>query len=182
MKIFAYCAQSLAESMMKIVGDGALLTCPPTTAETFDPGWLMGYDLLMFDLHGEPQDAQWYGDGRLAALSAATIYQTRLQGSVVFALNCYLADQDSPMLDALLSAGASYVIAGDGPNYAGVKTVFGAGSLALWFRRFFVRGMPATRALWLAKNAVKPELLVGNRAAAKDTLAFRAFVRHDLLT
>ena len=178
MKVFSYCAQSLADSMQQIAGDGAPLTCPPLDASSFEAGWLEGYDLLLFDLHGAPQDAHWYGDMNLPALSAETLLKARLNGTVVFALNCFLAEEGSPMLDALLTAGASFVVAGDGPNYAGVETVFGAGSLARWFRRFLGQGISAPRSLWLARRAIQPEMIIsGRRVATRDASLFRAFTR-----
>jgi hypothetical protein len=126
---------------------------------------------------------QWYGDARIPALHARQVRAAQLNGAVVFAVNCYLADQVSPMLDAFLSAGASYVIAAPGENFAGEKTTFGAGTLGLWFRRLVERGVRPVSALGLAKNAVRLEaLLPGRRSAAKDTLEFRAFYRGQMMT
>lgn len=154
------------------------LTCPPTSSATFEADWLTGYDLLLFDLHGEPADDTWYGDAHYPALTAATVRQANLGGAVVVGLNCHLADSTSPMLDALLSAGASYVVAGDGVNYAGTTKVMGAGTLAMWVRRFLARNIPLPRALWLAKVALKTEMAMGhNIEAAADALKFKAFVR-----
>lgn len=98
------------------------------------------------------------------------------------------------MLDALLAAGVKYVIGGDGRNWAGERSVYGASLLGLWFRRLFTRGLDPLRALALAKKRVRADMAVSRfwewfdkrpylpgqvrRAeAARDTLGFRAYYR-----
>lgn len=174
MKVLAYCAQSFAPAMRKIAGCEPL-TCPPLQAADFDPHVLEGHDLILFDLHGEPGDTQWYGDAQLPALTTEQIRSVNLSGTIIFGLNCYLADDNSPMLDALLDAGAAYVIAGDGKNYAGRTTVYGCGELALWFKRY-LKSEKVPVALWRAKQAAAVDLQ-GQADLLSDMLGFKAFYR-----
>lgn len=177
MRILAYCDRRYRAATEKAVGRGAtLLTSPPLDSRTLSPDMLEGYDLLYFDLHGTPGEGVWYGDGTVALL-AEQLRVADLSGSVVFALNCYLADEDSPMLDALLAAGARLVIGGDGINWGGRRRLIGAGRLGLWFRRLMVRGLAPLHALAVAKVFLRWG--VRNREAIKDTLAFRAYYRRQ---
>lgn len=160
------------------------ITCPPTTSASFDPIWLHGNDLLFFDLHGAEGDDRWYGDDHVVALTARQIRRVPLVGTLVFATNCYLADQGSPMLDALLDAGVKYVVGGEGPNYGGAWTVNNASLLGMWFRMLLGTKIDPLRALMLAKWAVRAErglnwLVRAKRrvVAGDDTLKFRAYYR-----
>jgi hypothetical protein len=149
----------------------------------FNPAWLNGnaYQLIYFDLHGEPGATEWYGDMGMPALTANQVREASLDGAIVFALNCFLADQDSPMMDALLVAGARYVIGGEGRNWAGERNLFGASLLGRWFRMMLALGYAPLEALRVAKARVRLNLLSApdKVAAARDTLAFRAYVRSD---
>jgi len=160
------------------------LTSPPFTARNIHSTFqkLTGCDLLYFDLHGQPGEACWLGDDHTIALSAAQLREVNLTGSIVFALGCYLADQDSPMLDALLDAGARYVVGGAGENWAGRRSLFGASLLGLWFRRLLAWRVPPLTALALAKKRVKWGMMdkASKRLAAKDTLQFRAYYREAI--
>ena len=152
---------------------------PPISVYNLDLRWLSGHDLLYFDLHGLPGQSCWMGDGRTLAMTATELRKVDLRDTIVFATNCYLADEGSPMLDALLDAGARYVIGGDGKNWAGPRrAILGAGLLGLWFRRLLAWGMPPLRALTLAKRRVALSTMrKSKRLAAKDTLGFRAYYR-----
>ena len=77
-------------------------------AEDFDPLWLTGHRFLYFKLHGLHNEPYWYGDNWVTALTAKQILSINLESTVVFVANCYLVDKkgQSPMLDALLAAGA----------------------------------------------------------------------------
>lgn len=181
MKVFAYCCESFKGGTRKAAGVEPV-TCPPSWAGEFDTSQLEGNDLIYFDLHGAPRNDQWYGDHDIVALTASQLARVDLQGTIVFALNCFLADEESPMLDALLEAGARYVVAGDGRNYAGTKRLFGASLLGLWFRRLLELVGPL-KALALAKRRVRLNLIKGKRKEeASDTLAFRAFYRREDVT
>ncbi len=183
MRVFAYCCASFEQATKKAAGVGPVL-CPPVTALNFDPRNLEGNDLLFFDLHGMLGDPAWYGDGNVCALTADQIKSVSLDGAVVFAMNCYLADDDSPMMDALLDAGARYVIGGDGQNWAGKRDVYGAGLLGLRFRKLMARGVAPLKALAFAKRWVSGKMAIdrvvkkgGRVKAAQDTLAFKAYHR-----
>jgi hypothetical protein len=177
MKVFAYCAQSFAPAMRKIAGVEPI-TCPPLSVGEFDVRLLEGQDLILFDLHGEPGGTQWYGDARLPALTAEQIRSADLRGAVVFGLNCYLADAISPMLDALLAAGAAYVVAGDGENFAARAQVFGCGELAKWFKYYLRTEAPAV-ALWRAKQSVRADLPDDKHELLADAMGFKMFYRRD---
>jgi hypothetical protein len=175
MRVFAYCAETFAEATAKAAGV-APLTCPPADAGGFDPAQLAGRDLLYFDLHGHPGVGTWYGDGELPALTAAQLRAANLAGACVFATNCYLADADSPMLAALLSAGARCVVAGPGENFAGTRTVFGAGLLGEAFRLLLAAGFDPELALSGAKALIRIDATLGSavhKAAVPDTLGFK---------
>jgi hypothetical protein len=178
MRVFAYCAASFEEATRKAAGVQPL-TCPPVSAGSFDPAWLEGdrkgrpYDLLYFDLHGTPGSVSWRGDDRIEALTALQISRARLGEPVVFATNCFLADERSPMMEALLDAGARLVIAGDGENWGPRgRSLYGAPLLGMWLRRWMQVRVSPLRALALAKRSVR---LRG--VAVEDTLAFRAYYR-----
>lgn len=188
MRVFAYCAKSFEGSTRKAAGVRPH-TCPPLFADAFDIRLLDGASLLYLDLHGLPGTAEWLGDDGLVALRADQIKGADLHGAIVFALNCHLADDDSPMLDALLDAGAQYVIGGDGENYGGKASPKWAGLLGLWFRRLLPALGPLD-ALALAKMRVRldgykarlSDFLgkrgrVSHTKAIEDTLGFRAYYR-----
>lgn len=184
MRVLAYCCRSFVFSAVQAAGVQPH-TCPPTTSATFDPRWLEGRDLLYFDLHGEPGEALWRGDDGVIALTATQILEADLGRSIVFAANCHLADEDSPMLEALLDAGARYVIGGDGKNWGGQRALFGATLLGYAFRQAMAMGVEPLQALTWAKRRVKLDLTVEKylrrrpqqQLAAEDTLAFRAYYR-----
>lgn len=178
MRVFAYCAASFRDITRKAAGVKPL-TSPPTSALSFNPSDLSKHDLIYFDLHGLPGQSYWWGDEKTIALTAMQVREADLRGSIVFALSCYLTDSGSPMLDALLDAGARYVVGGDGQNWAGRRrSMLGAGLLGLWFRRLLAWGVPPLRALAWAKQRVKLSAVKkGKRLAAKDTLEFRMYYR-----
>lgn len=176
MKVFAYCSESAASSTRRAAGVEPV-TCPPTKAAAFDPAWLEGKDFIYFDLHGAPGGDTWRGDKRTIALREAQIREAKLGGAVVFATNCHLGDADSPMLVALLDAGASYVVAGDGLNWAGAQAVMGAARLGQFFR-IALAFMDPRRALTAAKMGVQ-RLSLRNRGMVQDTLGFKLFYRPE---
>ena len=193
MRVFAYCCESFAAATERAAGVRPVLS-PPMAAEFMPPRALEGYDLLYFDLHGAPGEAFWRGDGGIVALRAEQIPRlatlarndggeesarndgTR-QGPVVFAASCYLGDDDSPMLDAFLQAGAWYVIGGTGENWGprGGR-LYGAPLLGLWLRRWMEVGFETLLALALAKQTVR--VVSRGGMAVEDTLGFRAYERN----
>lgn len=183
MNTFAYCCESFRVSTERAAGVRPL-TSPPASAGDFDTGLLEGRDLLYFDLHGQPGASWWIGDRGLIALTAGQFGEVNLGHAVVFAVSCYLADQDSPMLTALLDAGARYVIGGPGENWGGGKTLMGAALLGLQFRRLLERDYDPLIALavakrWLQLGIVANQVMGKGRkaAAGKDALRFKAFYR-----
>lgn len=183
MRVFAYCDQTFAKSMRWMAGVEPV-TCPPTTCETVDPGWLEYQDLILIDLHGERGLDHWYAmvDGpipeRVVALRADQIRQADLDGAVVFATSCYLGEENSPMLQALLDAGASTVIGGAGENWAGARKIAGAGMLAIFFRMFLEAGISPLKALDTAKQSMR--IVAKNSQAKRDALAFQAFGKGEV--
>ena len=187
MKVFAYCSLSFDKPTRRAAG-ATPFTSPPVTVASFDPRWLEGKRLLYFDLHGEMGEPVWRGDGTIA-LDVGTILEANLGGAVVFATSCYLAEEASPMLDAFLRSGASYVIGGDGLNWApgSGRRLYGAHTLGLWVRRLVLAGFGAPRALAVAKKAIRFQMRrqkgakgerIGSKkllAASEDTLGFRIY-------
>lgn len=194
MNVWAYCCQSFVRTARQ-ASDVEPLTCPPMRAVDFDPLWLAGpepdthWNVIYFDLHGEPGVPMWFGDDGEIALTAEQVHSVNLRGAVVFAVNCHLADDDSPMLDALLAAGASYVVGGPGPNYGGQRVQMGAPLLGQWFIRYLKLGFDVLDALRIAKinvrlqqvSATLQNSITGGAQgvidAAEDTMEFRAFYR-----
>jgi hypothetical protein len=164
----------------KVVGVEPL-TCPPVTSASFPLHVLKWADFVYFDLHGIPNDPVWMGDDRLPALTAKHLFMADLSNTVVFATNCYLADQGSPMLHALLNAGAEYVIGGDGKNWAMKKSPGRADLLGKWFLMFYRLGLSPEKALAIAKQRLKASLIFARSArkkeTIKDTLEFRLYTR-----
>lgn len=177
MRVFAYCCASFRNATRRAAGVEPLLS-PPTSALNFDVAGLENKDLLYFDLHGQPDSPMWWGDEQTEALTAMQIRDANLGKAIVFAVNCYLADEGSPMLDALLDAGARFVIGGDGQNWAGKETILGASLLGLWFRRWLALGIPPLTALaWSKRNVRVSAVRKHKRLVVKDALAFRAYYR-----
>ena len=186
MKTFAYCAAEFQHSVRKAAGVQPLLS-PPATAETFDPAWLESRDFLYLKLHGLPEEIYWYGDNWITALRATQILAANLTGTIVFVANCHLFQANpsttlgtgngghptSPMLSALLGAGARAVIGGSGENYAKRHSVHGADRLGRAFRYLLQFGFPPYTAFRTAQLALtlKPH----KDRADLDALNFRYF-------
>jgi hypothetical protein len=155
MRILAYTAARYANVTQEAIGGQVTLwTCPPLTDSRIDPDALRGYDLIVFNLHGEPDTPAWWGDQYTPALTANTIAKMNLYRAGIFALNCYLGDDDHPMREALYHAGAAYLIAGSGKNYGGHTVLQGADRLLHWYVRFLRKGMTPEASFVLAKKAM----------------------------
>jgi hypothetical protein len=184
MNTFAYCARQFEEATRKAAGVNPLLS-PPLTSRDGEIllGWMAWARFVYFDLHGFPGGTCWLGDDHVAAIRADQLAEADLSETVVFAANCHLADRESVMMDALLEAGATYVVAGEGPNQGPTAgRLYGAPLLGLWFRRIVAFGMEPLLALTWAKKVVRvDEVLVGGQAAAADVdaMGFRAYVRNE---
>lgn len=155
--------------MRRAAGVTPLLS-PPVSFHQFKPEWLEGFDFIYFKLHGLPKQPYWYGDDWLTAIGAEHLRSSVLVGTVVFVANCYLPG--SPMLGALLMAGAEAVVGGEGVNYARSDRVDGADLLGLYFRFFMQVGFSVKFSLTLAKSRFK----VRRKSKVKsDTLEFKFY-------
>jgi hypothetical protein len=178
MRTWAYCAAEFQHSVRKAAGVQPLLS-PPVTAEIFNPRWLEGYNFLYLKLHGLPEEVYWYGDKWITALRATQILAADLKGTVVFVANCHLFQANnghhptSPMLAALLAAGARAVVGGSGENYAKRHSVHGADRLGRAFRYLLQFGFAPYPAFRLAQLTLtlKPH----KDRADLDALRFRYF-------
>lgn len=179
MRTFAYCAAEFQHSVRKAAGVQPLLS-PPVTAEIFDPRWLEGRDFIYLKLHGLPEEVYGYGDGWITALRATQILAANLRHTTVFVANCHLfqasnstTNPTSPMLAALLSAGARAVVGGAGENYAKRHSVHGADRLGRAFRYLLQFHLAPYAAFRLAQAAL---LLKRHKDPADlDALNFRYF-------
>lgn len=175
LKVFAYCSARYEEATRRAAGVEPLC-CPPVTAETLDLALLEGNDLLFFNTHGLRDVPALLGgeDGPPIALRAEQLGGVDLGGAVVFAESCYLGDEEHPMRDALLRAGAWVVIAGPGKNWGSVDhRLFGADILGMWLRRLLAAGMTVEQAFRLARWRVRFSAVKSR--SARDALGFRLF-------
>jgi len=181
LKVLAYCAKSFEASVKRAAGVTPL-TSPPVIMQTFEPAWLEGYDFIYFKLHGLPSQPYWYGDGYITAVSDHQIRRANLTNTIVFAANCHLCEKangdiiPSPMLTALLDAGAKCVVGGPGQNYAAKIRLVGADLLGFYFRILvaFPRITPD-----FAFRAARATFALKNDPVATDTLGFRYFTRQN---
>lgn len=178
LRIWAYCTVPARRSVAEATGIEPLIS-PPMMAVEFDPGWMEGYDLLYFRLHGFGEATLWFGEGRdgknCLALTASQVEQANLDGAVVVIGNCYGAH--SPMITALYQAGASAVITGSGPNHAAGERVIGADKLVREVINGLRKGRTVARALYIAKLKL---LTTAWRAADRDALEFCVIERRKM--
>lgn len=168
--MLAWSLASTEESWRRASGQDRVVTTPPVSLNEFRPGWLEYRDLIMLKLHGWPGDPIMWGDDCVVALSVGMLHQVNLGGAIVFAANCHLPE--SPVLQALLDAGASCVIGGQGTNYGGVEQMTGADLLGAYFRRALEAGAEPGRALRIAKATM---LLSWPSLANSDARQFELF-------
>lgn len=181
--IVAYCCESFAEAARRAAGVEPI-TCPPVTAVNVDLERMEQADFWYIDLHGQPGQRHWLGDDGALAMTAAQIEALDLHNTTIFAVSCYLANDRSPMMDALLDAGARYVIGGEGRNWSGARRPTGAAALGRRFRQLVQRGFDPLRALTLAKDFLRASaglrMFLGHDVAQdQDALAFRAYYREE---
>ena len=186
MNVFACCIHPARVAVQKATGVEPLC-CPPVTAESFDPLWLEGHDLLYFRLHGfQDRHDVWYGEHpdmkktvpaalwaasiqHYPALAAKTVERADVSGSIVVIANCYGAD-NPVFAGAFYTSGAIAVIAAPGTNFAAGSDVIGADSLVKTLIDNLQRGMDTRKALAWAKTNL---LFTAWRAADRDALGFR---------
>lgn len=181
MRVLALGVAEFSGALREAAGFG-VFSFPPLNCNSFDPYSLHNRDLILIDLHGAPGAFEWRDNSGRVAITAQQIRQSKLNGAVVFCLSCYLGDDNSPMLDALLDAGASYVIGGKGENWSGARQVFGADFLAKKFRQCMEHNIPPLVALTLAKHFTRlhaaTQRATGNTKWLKadlDALDFHAY-------
>lgn len=107
---FVYCCQAWqrAAAMLSL---RIPITSPPITQADFQPAWMEGKSLLIFKLHGEANDPNWYGmdarGERTIALTPALVECANLTNAIVIAIVCHgLGGQ---MEQAFYNAGARAV-------------------------------------------------------------------------
>lgn len=174
MRVFAYCARDFIVPSRRAAGVEPV-SCPPTTCDTLDLAQLEGNDLIMFNLHGIRKVGAFFGnrDGPPVALLSSQVKSVNLGGAVVYAPVCYLGEDDNPMLDALLDAGASAVIAGHGRNYGGTSSrLVGVDLLGLWIRRGLQAKLSPESALRLSRLRLRLSASMAN-ADARGFEVFR---------
>ncbi len=191
MRTFALCAASFADSVRRAAGVEPLLS-PPVDVQLFDGLQVEGYDFYYLKLHGLIGQAFWYGDDWLTTVRADQIRALDLEGAVVFAANCYLYEYDpsgrsvqpwGAMFQALCSTGARAVVGGGGKNFGALRRVTGADYLGMAFRQAYKLGFSPARAFAFARARVGLRLRArvglsgGERAAIKDALMFKIFLR-----
>ncbi len=182
MRILAFTDLRYVQATRQVVGGEArVMTSPPTFAREVQPEWFAGYDFIYLDLHGLVSSVYLYSgpEAERAALSLETVRAMALGGAVVFATTCYLPQTQFPA--AFLAAGASAVIAGDGPNYGGRTRLTGAQTLAQLVLRFMERGLVASAALARAKRALQGNmrLRLFQARETQDALDFQILSREQ---
>lgn len=167
MRVVAYCAREYVGAVRRASGVEPL-TSPPVDEASFDVRVLTGCDLFYVGLHGHEWLAEWLGDDGEIALSADQLREADLTGSIVFAESCWLPE--SPMLGALLGAGAEAVVGGSAKNFGGRERPTGVTLLGWLFRVGLQWGLSPELALALAKAGAC--LASPNR---RDLLGFKVY-------
>jgi len=148
------------------------ITCPPVTSETFDPIWMEGKRLLIFKLHGYPDDPNWHGldqsGQKPIALTPDLVRKADLTGAIVVAIVCYGA---GAMQEAFFTAGARAFI-GSAEEVRARESRPGEADLLVW--------------QFLKSLANDPQDLPGAFASAKDlyrlSLPLSEWTEHDQFT
>lgn len=169
MRTLALCSAEYEKWVRRAAGVMPLLS-PPVSLDNLRPEILKGYDLLYVKLFGWPDVSYWYNAEGETVISARLIEQADLSGTAVFVANCYLPE--SPMLKALLSAGARAVIGGAGYNYFRKSRLEGVDLLGLYVRVLMQYGAEARLALSFARARLQ---FKRKDKVTKDTLAFEVW-------
>lgn len=153
------------------------LTSPPLGPRTFDPEQLRGRQVLYFKLHGLPGEPRWYGtagDAWQDAIDVETIRAAAPLGRcVVFAQACF--SRESPMVQALLEAGAAAVVGSEATLTAGRYWPRASDWLGRDFLQALGAGFSAGQALAVArirlsqKPGVTPGQLAGLSVVGEST-------------
>ena len=179
MKVFSYCTQVARQAVGRALGVEPYAS-PPITPQTFPVDAMNGANFIYLRLHGLPGADVWMGEGVIGGSAPAfdgdTMSRVDLPGSVILIANCYATD--SPLTKQFYKRGASVVIAGDGPNYAGNSRIVGTDLLARWLLLGLRAGFSTDGALALARLRLMLSAGMRGRTSAgivypqKDTLNF----------
>lgn len=153
---------------------GMVFTCPPFTADGFEPKWLEGYDVLYFRLHGLPGGGTWFGTDGTPALRVGQVEAANLRGAGVVVANCY--GTTDPLAASLYRAGAEWVVGGAGMNVAAGNRVVGTDLLMQWLLRGLYAGLDISDALRLAQIRLA---FTAWRHADRDAMQFYILPRGE---
>lgn len=155
---FVYCAQAWRKAAA-LTALRIPVTSPPVTAENFNPVWMERKPVLIFKLHGYPDDPNWYGLGphegalrvKPMALTPDLVRQADLTGAVVLAIVCHGAE--SPMQEAFFAAGVRGFFGSTGEVRARETQPGEADTLARYLLRVLAGGtIDPTGALAIAQR------------------------------
>lgn len=169
-RIFAYCDVRYVTATRKAAGgEASVFACPPQlggmTLDAFAHR-IEQSDLVLFNLHADPNIGYWFSSNGEAALTQAHLARCNLRAAVVFMINCHAGGS---MLDALKAARPRAIIGGQGENFGAQTLLAGADTLALWFRRGVQLGLNHRSALRLAQTRLR---LGAQTRSVKDALRF----------
>jgi len=143
---------------------------PPVSLKTLAPKQIEGHEFIYLKLLGVQGVDCWFNEDEEPVIDANLLSKVDLSGAVVFAAVCYLPE--SPMLKALMKAGASYVIGGSGLNYYWPGKLTGVDLLGLYVRWMLERGISPKMALKIGKARLK---WARRDMVTRDTLAFKVW-------
>jgi hypothetical protein len=169
MRTFALCSPEQRDVVRRAAGVEPHLS-PPVSLDLVTPSLFEGYDFLYIKLIGVQGQPYWWNEDGYRVVSADVLKETDLSGATVYAAACYLPQ--TPMLDALLEAGAEYVIGGAGLNYYWPGRLSGVDLLGLYVRWMVERGINPQTALAFGKARLwlkRPDKVT------RDTKRFRAW-------
>jgi hypothetical protein len=180
LRTLAYCDSRYLGATIGVVGNRAdVITSPPVDAKTFNPRWLMGYDVVYIDLIGEPGDPYLYrrvGDLVEPALAVETVKEADLARAIVVTTACYL--DETPFLSAFLASHAGAVIGGPGYNYGSEDRPLGAQRLARHILGRLQWGDTPEEALSRARERMSVGLeRLFYKQATEDAMAFQVYRR-----
>lgn len=169
MRLYAYCAASMRESVLAATGVEPD-TCPAPDGRPFNPARMMGHDVVVLKFHAAtPGDNVWLGDEGTPALSVAHFARLRLEGTVIVAQTCYMPA--SPFLAAMLGTGAG-VIGGHGLNQGGISQMVGSD----WLVHYLIDGLKmGMDTAWALRYAKARTVLRGPTGPNLDAMGFELY-------
>jgi hypothetical protein len=145
------------------------ITSPPVTQANFQPAWMEGKRLLIFKLHGEENDPNWYGmdsrGERTIALTPALVEAADLTNAIVVAIVCHGLGGSMEM--AFYQAGARAVF-GSHAEVRGRETEMGEADI---LAHILIRNLTTTTGdLPQALARAKQEYLAGRETPTEHDL------------